>query len=95
MNPRDCYAGYNEWQRKRHLTPTQPPPSQPPPLPKPYLLSGGPLAAVTVFLASPGTLPIRWRGMTGRYAGDRGSTSLEWTVITARRGWWSLLYNRG
>ena len=95
MNPQQA-AAYSEWQRKRHLTPTQPPPPQPPSIPgDPYILNGGPMAGATVFLANPSTLPVRWRGVTGRYVGERGSTSLEWTVITARRGWFGGMMNIG
>jgi len=85
MNPQQA-AAYSEWQRKRHLTPTQPPPPQPPSTSgDPYLLIGGPMAGATVFLANPSTLPIRWRGQTGQYVGAHGANSLEWTVVAAPR----------
>ena len=79
MNPQQA-AAYNAWQRKRHAQASRPP-EQPPPIPgDPYLLIGGPMAGATVFLANPGTLPIRWGGQTGQYAGAHGSNSLEWTA---------------
>jgi hypothetical protein len=83
MNPQQ--AAYSEWQRKRHERYLA---TLHPPVPgDPYVLNGGPMAGATVFLANPSTLPVRWRGVTGRYVGDRGSTSLEWTVTSARREW--------
>lgn len=79
MNPQQA-AAYNAWQRKRHAQASRPP-EQSPLLPgDPYLLNGGPMAGATVFLVNPSTLPIRWGGQTGRYAGDRGSNFLEWTA---------------
>jgi len=82
MNPQQA-AAYSEWQRKRHAQASRPP-EQPPSIPgEPYLLIGGPMAGATVFLESPSTLPIRWRGQTGQYVGERGSTSLEWMVVAA------------
>jgi hypothetical protein len=79
MNPQQA-AAYSEWQRKRHAQASIQPP-QPPVPGDPYLLNGGPMAGATVFLANPSTLSIRWRGQTGRYAGNRGSNYLEWTVV--------------